>query len=183
MALSDELSRVAEVAAGHAAPGEQLSGIIAAEPGEGRRGYLCAFSGNGGRSWVALDRAGQAVVSRALVRELVSIAALCELAEDAAGGGDLEALRSQLATLRLTEDPAGIEEAEEAALELERAIGAPPRLASPEYLDAVGVATRRLELALGAAGGSPFAEAMKRSTVAVDALTQEVETAYKVPLE
>ena len=64
-----------------------------------------------------------------------------------------------------------------------RAIGAPPRLASPEYLDAVGAATRRLELALGAAGGSPFAEAMKRSTVAVDALTQEVETAYKVPLE
>jgi len=183
VALSDELSRVAEVAAGHAAPGEELSGIIAAEPGEGRRGYLCAFSGNGGRSWLALDGAGQAVVSRALVRELVSIAALCELAEDAAGGGDLEALRSQLATLRLTEDPAGIEEAEEAALELERAIGAPPRLASPEYLDSVSAATRRLELALGAAGGSPFAEAMKRSTVAVDALTQEVETAYKVPLE
>jgi hypothetical protein len=182
VALSDELSRVAEVAAGHAAPGEELTGIIAAEPGPGRRGYLCAFSGNGRRSWLALDAAGEPVLSRALVRELVSIAALCELAEEAAGGGDLEGLRSRLATVRLTEGPTGIEEAEEAALELERAIGAPPRVASPEYLDAVGVATRRLELALGAAGGSPFAEAMKRSTVAVDALTQEVETAYKGPL-
>ena len=49
----------------------------------------------------------------------------------------------------MTEQPDGIEEAEEAALALERAIGAPPRVASPAYLDAVGAATRRLELALG----------------------------------
>ena len=182
MALSDELSRVAEVAAGYATPGEELTGIIAAEPGPGRRGYLCAFSSNGKRSWLALDAAGEPVLSRAFVRELVSIAALCELAEEAAGGGDLEELRSHLATVRLTEGPTGIEEAEKAALELERAIGAPPWLASPEYLDAVGAATRRLELALGAAGASPFAEAMKRSTVAVDALTQEVETTHKAPL-
>ena len=183
MALSDELSRVAEVAAGHAARGEELAGIIAAEPGEGRRAYLCAFSGDGVRSWLALDAAGEPVASRALVRESVSIAALCELAEDAAGGGELEELRSQLATLRLTEEPPGIEEAEEAALELERVIGVPPRLATPAYLDAVGAATRKLELALGSATASPFAEAMKRGTVAVDALAQEVETTYKLPLE
>jgi hypothetical protein len=182
VALSDDLSRVAEVAAAHAAPGEELAGIIATEPSDGRRGYLCAFTGNGGRSWVALDAEGEPVGSRGVVRGIVSIAALCELADDAAGGGELEDLRSRLATLRLTQDTPGIEGAEEAALELERVVGVPPRLASPAYLDAVGAATRKLELALGSAGASPFAEAMKQGTAAVDALTQEVESAYKVPL-
>jgi hypothetical protein len=183
VALSDELSRVAEAAAAHAASGEELAGILPSEPGAGRRTYLCAFTGNGERSWLALDAAGVPIASRDLLREVVSIAALCELADDAAGGGSLEELRAELATLRLTEDPPGIDEAEEAALELERTIGAPPRVASPEHLDAVGAATRQLELALGTAGASPFAEAMKQGRVAVDALAQEVENAYKVPLE
>ena len=182
MALGDELSRIAGVAAAHAAPGEELAGVVAGEPAPGRRAYLCAFSGDVGRSWLALDAAGEPITSRALVRELVSIAALCELAEDAAGGGELEELRSQLATLRLTEAPPGIEDAEEAALELERVLGVPPRIASPAYLDAVGAATRRLELALGSPSASPFAEAMKQGTPAVDALTQEVEATYKLPL-
>ena len=56
----------------------------------------------------------------------------------------------------------------------------PPRVASPAYLDAVGAATRRLELALGSPSASPFAEAMKQGTPAVDALTQEVEATYKL---
>ena len=183
MALGDELSRIAGVAAAHAAPGEELAGVVAGEPAPGRRAYLCAFSGNGGRSWLALDAAGEPITSRAFVRELVSIAALCELAEDAAGGGELEELRSQLATLRLTEAPPGIEDAEEAALELERVVRLPPRIASPAYLDAVGAATRKLELALGSSSASPFAEAVKQGTPAVDALTLEVDTTYKVPLE
>ncbi|HEX6699951.1 MAG TPA: hypothetical protein VF101_04400 [Gaiellaceae bacterium] len=183
MALSDELSRVAEAAAAHAAPREELAGILPSEPRAGRRAYLCAFTGNGDRSWLALDAAGAPISSRELLREAVSIAALCELADDAAGGGSLEELRAELATLRLTENLPGIDEAEEAALELERTLGAPPRLASPEHLDAVGAATRKLELALGTAGASPFAEAMKQGRVAIDALTQEVENAYKVPLE
>jgi hypothetical protein len=183
VALSDELDRVAEVAAGYAATGEELAGIVASEPGQGRRAYLCAFSADGARSWLALDSEGAPVSSRALVREIASIAALCELAEDAAGGGELEELRAQLATVRVTENPPGIDAAEEAALELERTLGAPPRVASPAYLDAVGAATRKLELALGTSAGSPFAEAMKQATVAVDALTLEVESSYKVPLE
>jgi hypothetical protein len=183
VALSDELDRVAEVASAYAAPGEEFAGVLATEPGEGRRAYLCVFAADGSRSWLALDGSGVPVASRAFVREIASIAALCELAADAAGGGELEELRSQLATLRLIEDPQGIEEVEEAALELERAVGSPPRLATPEYLDAVGAATRKLELALGTAGGSPFAEAMKHGRPAVDALTLEVESSYKVPLD
>ena len=116
------------------------------------------------------------------IREVVSIAALVELAEETAGGGDLEELRSQLVALRLTEHPAGIDEAEEAALALEGAIGAAPRVATPERLDAIGAATLRLEQVLGGTG-SPFAVAMKQATATVEELTRDVEAAYKVPLE
>ena len=84
--------------------------------------------------------------------------------------------------LRLTENPEGIDEAEDAALALEGAIGSPPRVATPAYLDEVGAATRRLEQALGTNGVSPFAEAMKQGVAAVEALTLEVEGAYKRPL-
>ena len=68
-------------------------------------------------------------------------------------------------------------------LALERRIGAPPRLATPTYLDSVGLATRRLEQALGEDGGSPFAAAMKQGLVAVDELAAEVEGRYKLDLE
>jgi hypothetical protein len=122
------------------------------------------------------------VEDRVRIREVVSIAALVELAEETAGGGDLEELRSQLVGLRLTENPAGIDEAEEAALALEEAIGAAPRVATPERLDAIGAATLRLERVLGGEG-SPFAVAMKQATATVEELTRDVEAAYKVPLD
>jgi len=84
--------------------------------------------------------------------------------------------------LRITESPPGIEEAEEAALALEQAIGAPPRLAEPSFLDRVGAATLRLEQALGDSAGSPFAEAMKRGLATVEELAHEVESSYKLQL-
>ena len=183
MSLDDDLARVATLAARFAAPGEELAAVLATEPGPSRRVYLCAFAnGEAERTWIALDAEGTAVESRALVREAVSIAALCELAEETAGGGQLEELRAQLVRLRLTESPPGIEEAEEAALALEQVVGASPRLASPEHLEAVGAAARRLELALGDGVGSPFAAAMRTVTPAVDALTSEVEAGYKLEL-
>jgi hypothetical protein len=183
VSLREELERVAEPARCFAAPGETLAGILAAEPEPGERVYLCAFVDEAGeRSWVALDAEGEPVTSRAVVREAVSIAALCELAEETAAGGDVERLRADLATLRVTESPPGIEEAEEAALELERVLGAPPRLATPNYLDAVGAARVRLEQTLGDAGASPFATALKQGLVAVDELAAEVEGRYKLEL-
>ena len=90
-----------------------------------------------------LDDDGAAVTQRDDVRDTASIVAMCELAEDLAGGGDLEQLRAELARVRMVEQPPGIEEAEEAALALERVLGAPPRLATPAFLDDVGAATRR----------------------------------------
>lgn len=181
MTLAGELQRIAALAASHAGAGERLTGVVAAEPALGRRVYLCSYGGADPEThaWLALDAAGEPVADRRLLREAVSIAALCEVAAETAGGGDLAALRAQLLDLRLRERPPGIEEAEGAALELERTIAGEPRVATPAYLDAVGVATRRLEAALGDDGGSPFAAAMTSAITAVEALAQEVERGYK----
>ena len=141
MGLAEDLETIAAIAA-QRPTGEQLTGILPTEPEPGVRIYLCSYEGGERRGWLALDGAGEPVESRALVREAVSIAALCELAEESAGGGDLSELRSQLVALRLTENPPGIDEAEEAALALEAAVGAPPRLATPAHLDEIGTATR-----------------------------------------
>jgi hypothetical protein len=180
--LSDDLERIAAAAAAHAAPGEELAGILAAEPGTGSRSYLCAFRDGEERVWLVLDDDGAPVARRERVRDAASIVAVCELAEETAGGGQLDELRQQLVQLRLTENPPGIEEAEAAALELERTIGSPPRVASPAYLDAVGTATMALERALGQVGSSSFAEAMKATTGAVEAFVREVELRYKLDL-
>ena len=59
----------------------------------------------------------------------------------------------------------------------------PPTLATPERLDQIGEATRRLELALsGATEGSPFAAAMKASGGVVLSLWATVEGAYPAEL-
>ena len=183
MGLKEDLDRIALEAVGFAQPGEQLAGVVPAEPDSGERSYLCAFRSGDERSWLVLDDAGRPVTDRDRIRRAVSIIALSELAEESAGGGELEELRQQLVALRLSENPPGIEEAEEAALALERAIGAPPRLAEPAYLDRVGAATRRLEAALGPSAGSPFAEAMKQGLAAAEELTHDVLTGYRLPLD
>ena len=182
MALQEDLHRIAQAVEPFAAEGEELAGILAAEPTAGGRVYLCAFRAGDGVSWLALDEAGEPVTSRERVREAASLVALCEIAEESAGGGELDDLRSKLVALRLTENPPGIDEAEEAVLELQRALGGTPRLATPRYLDEVGVATRRLEETLGEPGSSPFAEAMKASAGAVQAFTADVEANYKAAL-
>jgi hypothetical protein len=175
----EELERIAAVAAELARDGERLSAVLPTEAQPGARVYVCAFENGGERTWLALDAAAAPVSDRQAVRDAVSIAALCEIAGETAAGGDLDELRSQLAALRVTEAPPGIDEVEEAALELQRTIGAPPQCATPSRLDAIGAAARRLELALDPVAGSPFAAAMRSATGAVDSLMREVESGYR----
>lgn len=182
MALSQELEQIAEAALAFAGPEERLAAVIPSEPAAGLRVYLCAFEGAEARSWIALDGRGFPLRDRRLVREAAFIAAMCELAEERAAGGDLAGLRARLAELRERERMEGLEEAERAAAALERAILPPPRVASPAYLDRLGGATRELERALGEIGRSPFAEAMARGAAAVEAVAAEVEAGYKLEL-
>jgi hypothetical protein len=83
--LEQDLRRIAEAAAMHAADGEDLAGIVPAEPASGLRLYVCAYGSEDAASWLVLDATGVPVSDRDLVRDAVSIAALCEVAEEAAG--------------------------------------------------------------------------------------------------
>jgi hypothetical protein len=181
--LVDELGRIAALAATHAAPGDAVSGVIATEPAPGRYVYLCAFDdADGRRSWLALRSDGTAIESRRAVREAVSIAALCEVASDTAGGGDLDALIARLTELREREAPPGIEEAEAAARALRSILAEAPQLATPARLDEIGAATRRLEQELDPTTSSPFASALRASQDAVAELQREIEAGYRLPL-
>jgi hypothetical protein len=177
MDLGAELAAVASAAGAHG----PVSAVLAAEPAGSQRLYRVALGEDDARAWLVVDGAGAPVLDRGRVREVASIVVMCELAEELAGGGDLQELRRRLAQLRMAEQPPGIDRAEEAALALERAVGAPPRVAAPAYLDAVGAAALALERSLGDVE-SPFASALRASTGTVDAFVADVETRYRLPL-
>ena len=184
MTLLDELERIRVLAAAHGGPGDIVSGILPAEPAPGRPAFVCSFDdADGLRSWLAVRHDGSPVTSRAELRAAVSIAALCELAADAAGGGDLDDLIAQLVDLREREAPDGIEEAEAAARELREVVGEPPRLATPERLDAIGASVRRLEQELSPNAPSPFVAAMRAADGVVGELQREIEAGYRLPLD
>ena len=181
MTVAEEVGRIASAAAAFAEPGEDLAGVHATET-LGRRVYLCAFESAEGRAWLALDDDAKPLTDSRLVREAASLAALCEVAEESAGGGHLPELQARLAELRKTDNPEGIEEAEAAAASLADTLQHEPRVASSAYLDALGSASRRLEQALGESGTSPFAAAMQSALGAVEELASDVEGNYKLPL-
>jgi hypothetical protein len=179
MALRDELERIAARAAEHAAERESVAAVLAADS-PGGRVYLVAYHGaDETRTWLLFDGNGEPVEDRTAVRDAAGLVALTEVAEESAGGGELDDLRSRLVALRLTENPPGLEEAIAAVDDLEQTIGTPPRVASTGYLERVGVAVRRLEEALGSGPGSPFAAAMKSGASAVQEFTADVEANYK----
>jgi hypothetical protein len=181
--LLADLERIAVAVADRAPDGGAVSAVLAAEATPGLRAYLCAFeTGDGTRSWLVVDDHGASVVERRDVRDVVAIAALCEIAEESAVGGDLDELLAQLVALRLTESPEGIDEAEDAVRSLQRTIGVAPHLATPGRLDEIGAATRRLEQALDPAAPSPFAATLKGAQGTIDELLREVEQAYRAPL-
>jgi hypothetical protein len=85
VALSEDVSRIAAAAATHRAPGQRVVAVLAVETAAGQRVYLSAFAdADGQQEWLALDHDGAPVTDRARVREAASIAALVEVAEEAA---------------------------------------------------------------------------------------------------
>ena len=182
MSVAEDVGRIADAAAAFAEPGEELAGVLAVDT-LGRRVYLCAFESDEGHAWLALGDAGEPLTDGRLVRAAASLAALCEVAEESAGGGHLSELQARLVELRETDNPEGIEEAEAAAASLAETLQPEPRVASGDYLDALGSASRRLEQALGESSASPFAAAMQAALGAVEELAADVEGNYKVALE
>ena len=117
MSLSDQLDQVAAAAIAYADDGEELAAVIPAEPAEGLRVFLCAFTDGEERSWVALRPDGRVVLDRSLLRDAVSIAALCELAEDCADGLDVVEEPPRVAT------PAYLDAIAAAARQAEQGLG------------------------------------------------------------
>ena len=81
MALADDLERIA------VAQDEPVTGVLAAEIADGTRVYLCAFESG---AWLAVDDGGKPIESKRIVREAASLSALCEVAEEIAGGETAE---------------------------------------------------------------------------------------------
>lgn len=177
-ALSEDIETIATTAAGLAPDGATLSAVLAAEPAAGERAYLCGFVQGEGRLWLVLDGAGVPVLDRQTVRDVVAIAALCELAAESAFPGDLSALIVSLRGLAESEAPDGIAEAITAAQGL-AALLDQPAVASAARLDAIGAAAHRLEAELSGAGaGSPFSSAMRSGSRVIEDLLAEVEGRY-----
>jgi hypothetical protein len=175
--LSDDLVRIAEAARAYGV----VTGVLAAEPKGGARAYLVALEGGQAPRWAALDTDARLLDRREAVRDVAAIVAMCEIVSEVAGGGHLDELRRQLVRVRIVENPPGVEDAERSALALEHVLGAPPRLASPAFLDAVGAATLELERTLGQLT-SPFTEALRDATGVVDEFVRDVEQSYVVAL-
>jgi hypothetical protein len=85
VALENDLRRIAEAAGRFAVDGEEVAGIVPAEPASGIRVYVCAYGAADATTWLVFDATAVPVQDVQLVRDAVSIAALCELAEEAAG--------------------------------------------------------------------------------------------------
>jgi hypothetical protein len=182
VALTEELDRIGTAAAAFAAPGEDVTAVLAAEPAGASRTYLCAYAAGEHTSWLALDADGMPLADLRRVREAAQLAALCEVAADNAGGEELEELRIRLRELREHEHPQGIEEAEAAAAAVAAALAEEPRVATTEFLDRIGALVRTLEHALGTDTASPFGAAMQQALPAVEALAADVERNYKSEL-
>jgi hypothetical protein len=110
MELDQELRQIAEAAVTYCREGEELVGIIPAETEPGLRFYVCAYRDGEETGWLVLRADGSPVEERSIVRDAVSIAALYELAEEAAGSdGDEARVASPAALDSLSSSPGAVE--------------------------------------------------------------------------
>lgn len=140
MSLEEELAAAHEAAAAHAGPGERVAAVIPAEPAGGLRVHLVAFEGGERLGYVMLDTAGETVADERLVRDAVSLIALCELAEEVSMAGAAAEIAERFQTLAglLAEDEPEASAAARRVAEAARLVGevaAGPRVATPGYLD------------------------------------------------
>ena len=150
--------------AAHAGRGDAVSGVLATEPPAGtpRLRLLDRRRGRAREPGSPSTRTAAPVTSRVELRAAVSIAALCEVAADAAGGGDLDGLhRDASSSCASGRRRRGSRTRRRPRARLRDVVGEPPQLATRQRLDEIGVATRRLEQELEPGGASPFAAAMK----------------------
>jgi hypothetical protein len=175
--LADELQRAAAAAATYG----EVSGVLAAEPTPGQRVFLVALGEGETRAWLVLDAQLRPVAERSHVRASASIIALCELAADLAGGGRLPDLEERVEEARTAGLEGRLVGAAEAIAALRQVVEPTPRLASPDLLDAIGSATRRLEHELGGEL-APLASALQSHATVVDEFVDEVETRHRLPL-
>ena len=121
MALREDVSRIAAAAAVHKAPGQEIAAVVTVESASGERLYLTAFAdAQGEQEWLAFDDAGVPVTSRERVREAASIAALVEVAEEAADRASEEPRVASLEYLDSIGGDSGIAAALPAVEELAR---------------------------------------------------------------
>jgi len=159
-----------------------VAAVLPAEPFPQRRYYLVALEEQEAPRWLVLDDKLEPVEARETVRQVAAIVVLCELAGELAGGGHLSELRASLSQIAGEgADQDGLSAAQEAARLLEQEIGAPPVLATPEYLDGVGAAAVRLERILGERS-SPLAAALSAQAHTVEAFIGDVIDRNAVPL-
>lgn len=154
MTLVDDLERAHALGADLAAD-EQVAAVMAAETSAGLRTYLIAYERGEGFGYVLIDQRGDPVRDRRLVRDVVSVIAMAERAEEVAGALAAESLSARfrdvedrLRPLRpaAAEAAAGVAAAADGVAEA----AAGPRVASPQYLDRIGDAAGELGAALDA---------------------------------
>ena len=155
MKLEQELVEAHETAGALARPGEQVAAVIAVEPEPGQRRYLAAFEAGEDVEYLLVDPGGAPVSDRRMIRDAVSLIALCELAEELSLAVAADTVRERFgavaAELR-SQDPAaaGAAVAVAEAAEVVAAAAAGPRVATPAFLDAVAAVAFQLGSALDA---------------------------------
>ena len=181
--LDEQLERIGQLAQFVTRRGRaRLAGVLAAEPQPRARASTSALSFAAAALWLAVGDDGRPLEDRERFatrprspRSARSRRRRRRAATSRSSGPQLVALRDRRSAgdRRGGGGRAGAAEG--------RSTGRRDRVAGP--LDADRVATRRVELALGDVGRArPFAEAMKTALAAVEALTQEIERGYKLPL-
>lgn len=154
MTLQDRLEQAGAAAARLAGDDEAVEAVLPAQPGTGGMLFLIAYGRDGDLSYLALDDDHRPVADRRQVRDAVAVLALVERAEEASGAVEAhrlaQAFTESAEALRVAGMPAEAAAAADVAGRAERlgAIAAPPRVATPQYLDGLAAAGAELRAAL-----------------------------------